>query len=64
MNQEGHLEKGNYKIFINSFDGEGNPVDHYLVGWKGAKKRCTHIIYCLIDEKIILDVKRDKNVEY
>ena len=62
--QEGYIEKGNHNVFINSFDGEGNPEGHNLVGWKGAKNHCTYLIDCLIDEKIILDVKRDKNVEY
>jgi hypothetical protein len=62
--QEGYIEKGNHNIFFNSFDGEGNPEGHNLVGWKGAKNHCTYMIDCLIDEKIILDVKRDKNVKY
>ena len=62
--QEGYIEKGNHNIFINSFDGEGNPEGHNLAGWKGAKNHCTYLIDCLIEQKIILDVKRNKNVEY
>ena len=62
--QEGYIEKGQHGIFINSFDGEGNPEPLNRVEWKGAKNHCTYLIDCLIEQKIILDVKRNKNVEY
>lgn len=62
--QEGFIEKGKHGIFINSFDGEGNPEPLNRVEWKGAKNHCTYLIDCLIEQKIILDVKRNKNVEY
>ena len=62
--QEGYIEKGKHGIFINSFDGEGNPEPLNRVEWKGAKNHCTYLIDCLIEQKIILDVKRNKNVEY
>lgn len=62
--QEGYIEKGKHTIFINSFDGKGNPEPYNRVEWKGAKNQCTYLIDCLIEQKIILDVKRNKNVEY
>jgi len=62
--QEGYIEKGKHSIFINSFDGKGNPEPYDKIEWKGAKNHCTYLIDCLIDEKIILAVKRNKNVEY
>jgi hypothetical protein len=62
--QEGYIEKGKHSIFINSFDGKGNPEPYDKIEWKGAKNHCTYLIDCLIDEKIILDKKRDKNAEY
>ena len=61
--QEGYIRKPDHKIFINSFDGIGNPRGKNKIEWIGAKNHCTYLIDCLIDQNIILASKRDKNVE-
>ena len=55
------LEK-DQEVFLHSFDGVGNPENSNLCKWQGQTNLCTYLIDLLIDNKIILDIRRDAAV--
>ena len=63
LSQEGYIKKSDHNLFINSFNGIGNPKGKNKIEWFGAINHCPYLIDCLIEQKIILDSKRNKNVE-